>query len=75
MNKDLGESTFSLFVLYKVNRLFYLLTQVIVFSKGKHLDLKTLKMRRIMNPFISPDRMEDHLVWVHRIHTAGGQIL
>lgn len=28
-----------------------------------------------MNPFISPDRVEDHLVWVHRIHTAGGQTL
>lgn len=50
------------------------MTQIIIISKGKHLDLKTLKMWRIMNPFINQDGMEDHFVWVHRVHQAKGPI-
>lgn len=28
-----------------------------------------------MNPFVNTDRMEDHLVWVHWVRAAEGQIL
>lgn len=49
----------------------YLATQVIlVFSKGKRFNLKALEVRRILNSGISPNRMEDHLVRVHRVYTA-----
>lgn len=48
----------------------YLATQVIfVFSEGKHQDLKTFEVRRILNSVISPNRMEDHLIRVHWVYT------
>lgn len=79
MNKDLGEDRFWFEHFShskgKVSPLFYLTPQVVIFSKGKHLDLETLKMWRITNPFVNPDWMEDHLVWVHRVSTAKGQLL
>lgn len=28
-----------------------------------------------MNPFVNRDGMEDHFVWVHRVHAAEGEIL
>lgn len=53
----------------------YLATQVIlVFSEGKHLDLKALEVRRVLNSGISPNRMEDHLVRVHLVYTAERKI-
>lgn len=49
----------------------YLATQVIfVFSKGEHQDLKTFEVRRMLNSFISPNRMEDHPVRVHWVYTT-----
>lgn len=49
----------------------YLANQVIfLISKGKHLHLEALEVRGIANPLISPDWVEDHLVWVHWVWTA-----
>lgn len=49
----------------------YLKTQILfIFSKGKHLDLKALEVRGMLNPGISPHWMEDHMVWVC-VWTAG----
>lgn len=50
----------------------YLGTQVfLIVSKGKHLDLKALKVRGILNSGINPNWMEDHLVWVYSVCTPG----
>lgn len=50
----------------------YLAMQVIlIFSKGKHLDLEAFDVRGILNSGIDPNGMEDHLVWVSWVWTAG----
>lgn len=43
---------------------------IFIFSKSKHLDLEAFDERRMLNPVIDPNRMEDHLAAVHWICTA-----
>lgn len=48
----------------------YLSVQIIfVLSEGEHLHLKTFEVGEILNPFVQPNGMEDHLVGVHWVWT------